>query len=266
MVGLFSQFKAICLKNVGCDASDIPDIDLFWLHMQKNSTYRELRRNLGFVEPERVVICMEKCRFYYYAPILNSLQAYISHTDVFTSIVESEDADHSPHILSDYTDGEYFVKNQFFQGNRKLLRLHLYCGKLEVCNPVGNAKSVHKLLCFYYILENVNVRYWSSLRNIHLACLIKSSVAKHYSYCLLLQRLNKNLFALERDVLCVTLPGGYSKISQGGVATILADNLRSHKVRGFGMCFSSVPILRFCLYSYQGYRNPGGLGGIYPFQ
>ena len=106
MVSLFSQLKAICLNNVECDATGIPDIDLFWLHMQKDSIYGELSRNLGFVEPERVVICMEKCHCYYYVPILNSLKAYISHTDVFTSIVESEDADHSPHILCDYTDGE----------------------------------------------------------------------------------------------------------------------------------------------------------------
>ena len=99
MVSLFSQFKAICLHNVECDATGIPDIDLVWLHMQKDSIYRELCGNLGFVEPERVVISMEKCHCYYYVPMLNSLKAYISHTDVFTSIVESEDADHSPHIF-----------------------------------------------------------------------------------------------------------------------------------------------------------------------
>ena len=250
MVSLFSQFKAICLNNVECDATGIPDIDLFWLHMQKDSVYKELCRNLGFVEPERVVISMEKCHFYYYVPILNSLKAYISHTDVFTSIVESEDADHSPHILCDYTDGEYFVNNQFFQGNRKLLRLHLYCDELEVCNPVGKAKSVHKLLCFYYILGNVNVRYWSSLRNIHLVCLIKSSVAKYYSFCLLLQKLKQDLLVLERDGLRVTLPDGYSRVFQGSVATISADNLGSHEVGGFRRCFSSGPICRFCLCSY----------------
>ena len=171
-------------------------------------------------------------------PILNSLKAYISHTDVFTSIVESEDADHSPHILCDYTDGEHFVNNQFFQGNRKLLRLHLYCDELEVCNLVGKAKSVHKLLCFYYILGNVNVRYWSSLINIHLVCLIKSSVAKHYSFCLLLQKLKQDLLVLERDGLRVTLPDGYSRVFQGSVAAISADNLGSHEVGGFRRCFS----------------------------
>ena len=131
-----------------------------------------------------------------------------------------------------------------------MLRLHLYCDKLEVCNPVGKAKSEHKLLCFYYILGNVNARYWSSLRNINLVCLIKSSVAKHYSFCLLLQNLKQDLLVLERNGLCVTLLDGYSRVFQGSVATISADNLGSHEVGGFRRCFSSGPICRYCLCSY----------------
>ena len=74
-------------------------------------TYGKLCHNLGFVESERVVLFTEKCHFYHYVPILNSLKAYISQPDLFTSIGESEDADHSPHILCDYTDDEYFVNN-----------------------------------------------------------------------------------------------------------------------------------------------------------
>ena len=77
-------------------------------------------------------------------PILETLKVYLSHDDVMKSILQCKNGGLSH--LHDFTDSELFKGNNYFRGDRNLLRIILYCDELEICNPLGSAKGKYKLL------------------------------------------------------------------------------------------------------------------------
>jgi len=104
-------------------------------------------------------------------------------------------------IMSCCTHGEYFKTNVFFAGKPELLKLHLYVDDLEVCNPLGN---IYKLTCFYFLLGNVETKYWSCLRNIHPVLIVQSSLVKKHGYDVILQPLLEDLKILDKQGLIVS--------------------------------------------------------------
>ena len=85
---------------------------------------------------------------------------------------------HDYSLLTDYVDSEYFKKNSYFKGERSFLRLHFYCDEVEVCNPIGSSKGLHKLVSIYFLLGNIETKYWSMLINIYVIAVAKSSLVK----------------------------------------------------------------------------------------
>lgn len=53
--------------------------------------------------------------------------------------------------LSDYVDGRSYKNHPLFSIHRDGLQIFFYYDDLEVCNPLGSKKKIHKLseLCFY---------------------------------------------------------------------------------------------------------------------
>ena len=112
---------------------------------------------------------------------------------------------------------------------------------LQPGNPLG----------LYLTLGNIETRYWSKLRNIHVAVVAKSLLAKKHGYMAIFHKLKDDLITLEKDSILVKLCDGTSKIFHGGIATISGDNLSSHEIGGFRHCFSSGLICRTCLCSCE---------------
>jgi len=69
------------------------------------------------------------------------------------------------------------------------VRIHLYSDEFELCNPLGSSKGEHKICAFYFLVSNLETKYWSSLSNIHLAMLCKYKHVKSIGYKAILEPL-----------------------------------------------------------------------------
>ena len=50
-----------------------------------------------------------------------------------------------PGYCSDFCDGEAFKRNPLFSLHKDALQIMFYYDDLEICNPLGSKKSIHKL-------------------------------------------------------------------------------------------------------------------------
>ena len=249
-VQLFATFEA---SHPSCHCSysnsiTICDVEAMWANLQKQSYYKAFCLSAGFVEPKTIQIGQDS---YQYIPILTSLQHYLSHSDVQNSIAKKQSLTTNTNtIMSCCTHGNYFKTNIYFAGKRELLRLHIYVDDLEVCNPLGSSRSIYKLTCFYFLLGNIETKFWSCLRNIHPLLIVQSSVMKKYGYDIILRPLLEDLKILEEQGLTITSSGGSETTYFGSLFSVSADNLGAHDIGGFRRCFSNGKICRFCLCSY----------------
>lgn len=62
-------------------------------------------------------------------------------------------------ILEDFTDGNVFKNNKFFQENPDALQIILYQDAFEIVNPIGAARKKHKLLAIYMTIGNVLITF-----------------------------------------------------------------------------------------------------------
>ena len=245
------------------DEHKISDFETMWYEMKRESCFREFCKRLNFVEPETIELSDDQRSVlgasghahrhqytsYQYIPICKTLVCYLSHWDVLHSIerckIQATDPN-SDGVLSSYTDGELFRSNALFQGNFHYIRLNLYCDEIEVCNPIGTARTAHKLTCIYFTVANIEQKYQSNLRNIHLLAVIPSLLLKGHGYAKVLDRLEQDLITLENDGIVFDFDGTTFHF-KGGIATVIADNLGSHDFGGFRRCFSSGRICRYCM-------------------
>ena len=87
--------------------------------------------------------------------------------------------------MRDYNDGVAF--KSLGKNSDTYIRLHFYSNELEICNALGSKKGTHKILVFYFIVENIETKNWINLAHIHLALVANYSVFKRYGYKKVLQ-------------------------------------------------------------------------------
>lgn len=150
----------------------------------------------------------------------------------------------------DYTDGLYFKEHLFFREHPNALRLHLYEDELEIVNPLGSKRTKYKLCAFYYTVGNVGGKYRSHLKHIHLALLVCHSHLKEFGMDLILKPLIDDLEQLSTEGFTVSVCGKEHKV-YAALATVSADNLSSHMIGGFRMCFNSGRICRYCMATHS---------------
>lgn len=85
-------------------------------------------------------------------------------------------------LLTDYMSGSHFKDEKFFQDNPGALRLVFYTDEFEVVNPLAGKRGQQKMLAVYFVVDNVERSQRSILKNIHLALLVKYTVAQKYGY------------------------------------------------------------------------------------
>lgn len=115
---------------------------------------------------------------YHYVPVLVTLENYLEQPDVWASCHQSCPTDG---MLRNYSDGEINA-NSSYKDDKMFIKIHLYSDEVEICNPIGSRKTVHKLSAFYFLVGNIETKHWSSLTNIHLALLCKLKIVKTVGY------------------------------------------------------------------------------------
>jgi len=213
------------------------------------------KTHLGMVQPKEIILDhllhngKRVKHSFQYVSILENLKRFLEHDDVEADIAKDSipsDGD----ILYSYKDGSAFKKNALFNSQNMALRIHVYIDDFEVCNPIGSRRSIHKLTAVYYLVGNIQTKYWSQTKNIHLAILARSKLVKIYGLGKILAPLLADLKILESDGINVKFYNS-DRMLKGTIATISADNLASHEVGGFRQCFASGKICRYCLAHYS---------------
>lgn len=177
-----------------------------------------------------------------YVPVLQMLQSMFKNTDILDKIKETKQS--PPGVYMSYTDGTYFKENQFLSAAGELrLSLILYVDDIELANPLGTARKIHKLTAVYWLLANLPSQYRSSLHVIQLALLCKVSDLQKHGYENVLSPLLKDLQTLEQEGLFIENLGECIK---GSVLFVAADNLAAHGLAGFVQSFRAHHFCRFC--------------------
>ncbi len=186
---------------------------------------------------------------YSYVPIDKVLKNYCSHEDIWDQILNENNPETDSEFLTDYCDGEIFKQHMFFKDHPTALRLHFYEDEFEVVNPLGSKRTKHKLCAFYYTVGNLDNKYRSQQRHIHLALLVRYSYVKQCGLDVILKPLLNDLKKLATDGFTVTVDETEHTF-RAALATLSGDNLSAHMIGGFTMSFNSGRICRYCMASY----------------
>jgi len=149
-------------------------------------------------------------------------------------------------MLHDFTDGRMWQNSTVNLDSGMYVRIHLYSDEFELCNPLGSRRGEHKVCAFYFLVGNLETKYWSSLSNIHLAMLCKYKHVKNIGYKKILEPLLDDIRVLETEGIVVAIDSIEHRIF-GTVVTLSGDNLTSHMLGGFNSSFSFGRICRQCM-------------------
>ncbi|KAF7654703.1 hypothetical protein LDENG_00066030 [Lucifuga dentata] len=170
------------------------------------------------------------------------LQTMFNNTELLDKIREAQPS--PPGVYMSHEDGTYFKENEFLSAVGELkLSLILYVDEIEIANPLGTARKIHKFCAVYWILANVPSKYRSSLHIIQLALLCKVTGVQRCGYESVFSPLLQDLRTLEQDGIFIETVG---QCIRSIVLCVAADNLAAHGLTGFVQCFRGQYVCRFC--------------------
>jgi len=182
------------------------------------------------------------CEFHY-VPILETLKNYLQQSDVWASCQQKRNAGS---MLHSFTDGRMWQNCAVYLDCDMFIRIHLYSDEFELCNPLGSRRGEHKVCAFYFLVGNLDTKYWSLLSNIHLALLCKYKHIKNVGYNAVLKPLLADVRVLETEGIVVAIDSVQHHVF-GSVVTLSGDNLTSHMLGGFNSSFSFGRVCRQCM-------------------
>ncbi len=243
------------LDNIGCSfhnnavlseclESDSLFDDAFASTSSEYNFSKYCREHMNFIKPVPISVVVSdgaQVLVGHYVPILDYLKHYLQHTDVWASYQNASQSQND--LMFDYIDGSVWQSRGLPLNH---LRLHLYSDEFEVCNPLGGKQGKHKVAAFYYTVGNVNVKYRSLQRNIHLAALIKYKSVRQFGYAAVIQPLIDDLKMLESTGIQIVVDSE-SFLVKGSVFTLSGDNLSQHALGGFNPSFRSGRVCRHCM-------------------
>lgn len=132
------------------------------------------------------------------------------------------------------------------------LAIQLYTDDLEIANPLGTSRKVHKLCAVYWVLSNLPAKCRSAMHTIQLALLAKVVDLQKYGYATVLAPLVRDFQILEQDGVFIESLGTNLK---GTIFCVCADNLAAHGLGGFVESFRGEYVCRFCLATNQQFQE-----------
>lgn len=217
------------------------------------------KQRCGFIEPVEVLLYVEneKKTFFHYIPIEETLRQLFTDQS-FSSELHSDCTHTDPDILSDFTDGTVFQKSSFFTQYPNALKLILYQDEFEIVNPIGSAKSKHKLLGIYMSIGNLPEHVRSHVNAIKLVALCKEQYFDHEK---VYGKIVEDFKKIESSG--IQLASG--EVIKGALVFIAGDNLGSHSLEGFLENFSLASYFcRYCLITRDEFHSAEGPFESYP--
>ena len=184
-----------------------------------------------------------------YVPILQMIQELFKNTDILSKIREPNT---EPGYYVSYRDGSHFQENELLSTEDLHLAIQLYIDDLEIANPLGTSRKVHKLCAVYWVLANVPPKYRSAMHTIQLAMLAKVTDLKKYGYAAVLAPLVRDIHTLEQDGVFIESVGQNVK---GTIFCVSADNLAAHGLGGFLESIRAGYVCRFCMATSEQFKQ-----------
>ena len=211
----------------------------------KHLRYEFFKKHLHYLKPVAIrlgIDAQNKPCAYHYIPVKESLKLLLEDQTVYSQVKYPQT--YNDNLYSDFTDGSVVKNNPFFEPRNSKLQLLLYQDSFEIVNPLGSARTKHKILAFYYTLGNLHRHNRSKIDPMQLILLIKEKDFKFFGQNAVLKKLIEDLQEIERDG--ITINGNENM--KGSVAFIIGDNLGSHMIGGYTENFSCSTsyICRFC--------------------
>lgn len=184
-----------------------------------------------------------------YVPILQMIQGLFKNTDILNKIAEPNN---EPGVYASCFDGSYFLENELFSTGDLILPIHLYIDELDIANPLGTSRKIHKLFAVYWVLANMSPKYRSALHVIQLAKLAKVADLRNYRYAAVLAPLLRDVHTFEQDGVFIERVGLNVK---GTIFCVSADNLAAHGLSGFLESFRADYACRFCMATRTSFKQ-----------
>ncbi|KAG7472949.1 hypothetical protein JOB18_038124 [Solea senegalensis] len=208
------------------------------------SRTQTFKKRFNYVEPKKMFLGKDENRtdrFAYYVPVRETLKCLLE-SDLWQKSGEHS-AESPTDVLSDISDGQIFKSNVFFAQNPSCLKLVLYQDAFEIVNPLGSAKTRHKVLAVYASVANLPLHVRSNTDHMLLVLLCREKDFKAFGHAKVFSELLADLKELEETGIVLS-----DETVKGTLYCIGGDNLGSHCIGGFTEHFSrSQYFCRYCL-------------------
>ncbi|XP_056623445.1 uncharacterized protein LOC130436632 isoform X2 [Triplophysa dalaica] len=251
-------------ENIGRVCDVVKESDIFTTchdgpmrtNFSRTKTFKEMFR---YTEPVKLYLGTDETRsqrFAHYVPLKDTLRSLLE-SDLWQKCAAQDTCLPCTDVLCDVIDGQVYKNNEFFSQNPSCLKLILYQDSFEVVNPLGSAKSKHKVLAVYMSLANLPPHIRSSTDHMSLVMLCREKDFKHFGHEKVFSRLIADLKDLEDNGITVA-----EETFKGTVLCIAGDNLGSHNVGGFTENFStSEYFCRYCRIARRDFQtDPNACG------
>ena len=217
------------------------------------SRAQTFKKKFNYVEPKKIFLGKDenrRDRFAYYVPVRETLKCLLE-SDLWQKSGEHS-AESPSDVLSDISDGQIFKSNDFYGQNPSCLKLLLYQDAFEVVNPLGSAKTRHKVLAVYVSVANLPLHVRSDTDHMFLVLLCREKDLKEFGHMKVFSELLADLKELEENGIVVS----DETVVRGTLYCIVGDNLGSHCIGGFSENFSrSEYFCRYCLITQSEFQG-----------
>lgn len=208
-----------------------------------------MKEAFPFVEPEEHVMGLNAK--FHYVPLPKLLSMLCNIPDVAANLATLQVEEDAPRILKDYTDGLIYrehLRALLPEGSAHTILILLYTDEIDVVNPLGATRGIHKLLAVYCSLLNIHPKYRSQLHSIYLVMLVKYVHVQSYRLDTVLQPVVDDLRQLFDQGLRFNFEGA-EKHARVLLFSFCGDNLSMNHLGGFSCGFSGGRVCRFCMVS-----------------
>lgn len=138
----------------------------------------------NYIKPENKVIDEQKGLSAYLIPLDRYLQSildeekyslFLEYRQLCDQRLQIHSDDDDKVILRDFTDGYYFKSNPILQ-SPDCFWLQFYVDEIDIVNPIGPARGLHKLMAVYMTISSFPPIYRIHSRDIHLVALIPYTI------------------------------------------------------------------------------------------
>ena len=198
---------------------------------------------------------IERYDTFQYVPLLQSLYTLLGDSTVISQIEQSFLRARTDGFLNDFCDGERFRNHPLFSQDHKALQIIAFYDELEVCNPLGSHVKKHKVGIILFTLGNIDPKFRSTLRVIHLIAIATAPIIQKYGIDAIMEPFIQDLSTLATEGIVVPV-NGVETTFRGALLAFVADNLASHALGGFKESFSfAVRICRSCNVTKDSYKK-----------